>query len=268
MTPAELAKALDLQCPLIWLDLETTGVIPRLDRIVQIGAIKIHPDGMVEEKSTLINPEIPIPIESTDVHHITDDMVKDAPKFSQVAKSFAEFINMADFGGYSVTFDLNFLKVEFDRARILATLSGRIIDAYRIASKYNPRDLSTMYERYTGLKLTGAHDAVVDTRAALDTFMGQLDAHPDLPRTVEALYTTYFETPTSSLHLDPDGRIIWRGGEACIGFGEKHLGRPLKDVRDQDPGYLKWMIRSEFGPITKKIAQEALSGTFPVQVIK
>lgn len=264
MTPAELAQALQLQRPLVWFDLETTGSIPEVDHAVQIGALRIEPDGSVTEKKHLVNPEMPITPEATEVHGITDDDVASAPKFGQLARGLAEFLHMVDFGGYNLSFDLGVLRREFERTRVPATLSGRVIDANRIVFKYHRRDLTTMYEHYTGKKLEDAHDAGVDARAAMETFMGQLERYADLPRTVEDLHVAFFETPRDPLCLDPDAKIIWRYNEACLNFG-KYPGRSLRSICAKDPGYLRWMLGADFSDTVKQILRDAQEGVFPVR---
>lgn len=266
---ASLARVLDLQCPLVWLDLETTGVFRKVDRIVQLGAVRIDPNGTVTKKNRLVNPTIPIPPEATEIHHITDEMVRDAPTFDQLAVSLAKFIYKVDFGGFNVGFDIDILGEEFVRCQVEATLAGRIVDASAIARRYNPRTLSDMYERYTGKKLADAHDALVDTEAAAECFIAQLAAHPDIPRTVEGLHVEYFEKPKSETHVDAEGKFAWRYGEAVFTFG-KHgdTAASLKYVAHTDAGYLHWMLRQSFSPQIELIVKDALAGRFPIREVK
>jgi DNA polymerase III subunit epsilon len=262
-----LATTLELQRPLVWLDLETTGVFRKVDRVVQLGAIKISPDGTVVRKKRLVNPQMLIPPEATEIHHITDDMVKDEPTFEQLATSLAKFIHMVDFGGYNVGFDLDILAEEFTRCRVEATLAGRIVDANKIAHEYNRRTLVAMYERYTGKPLMEAHDALVDTEAAAECFIAQLAAHPDLPRTVEGLHAKYFETPRDATHVDAEGKFAWRYDEAVFTFGKYgDTAGSLKYVASIDRGYLQWMLRQNFAPQVERIVQDALVGKFPVRI--
>ena len=155
--------------PLIFFDLETTGVNLFVDRIVELSVIKIMPDGSRETKTRLINPEMPIPAEATAVHHISDEDVKDAPTFRQLAHSLAIYFEGCDLGGYNVgKFDIPMLTREFSRCGIQFSTAGRrIFDAYTIFCQMEPRNLTAAYKFFCGKKLEGAHGAAADTQASL-----------------------------------------------------------------------------------------------------
>jgi DNA polymerase III epsilon subunit-like protein len=287
-----LAKMLDIQRPLVGLDLETTGFSTSMDRIVQIGAIKLTPEGEVIEKSTIVNPGIHIPREVAEVHGITDAIVAackhcDAsklahegggvgcnegfaswPTFKQLAKSFAEFIHMVDWCGYNVSFDIRFLEAEFKRCGVPATLEGRILDANKIMYHYHRRDLEAAVREYLGDEAAkefkkGAHNAQVDVLWSMRVAEAQLHKHTELPRSIEPLYVQFFETPEPGF-IDADRKFAWRDGEPVISFGNKWLSTPLAHVAKADPKFLRWIIAEDFSPRVKQIAQDALNGIFPV----
>ena len=251
---------LKLTRPLVILDVETTGVHPQVDRIVQIGLVKLYPgDRWPTEWLTLINPCMLIPPEVTRVHGITDAMVADAPRFAEIASKLAGGLKDCDLGGFNVRFDLLFLKNEFSRVGGKTVLDGaKIVDPFRIYSQREPRTLTAAYEYYTGKKLEGAHDALVDARAAAEVLISQLERYPDLPDTVDELHRVYFEQVAEGF-LDPDGKLAWRHGLATINFG-KWATIPLARV---DKGYLKWMMDGDFTPEVKHIIGEALKGSYP-----
>lgn len=250
---------LELKRPIVFTDTETTGLHPQVDRIVQLGIVKIYPDQRVTEWQTLINPGIPIPPESTAVHHITDEMVKDEPSFKEIAPKIAGGLMGCDVGGFNVWFDLRMLRAEFERVGGKAVLNGvEVVDAYRIFAHKEPRNLEACYERFTGKKLEGAHDALIDARASYEAFLGQLNAYPDLPRTVTELHKIFFQEPAQG-HLDADGKLAWRHNKATINFG-KWAAVPLDKV---DRGYLEWMLKSEFSDSVKHVIRECLAGRFP-----
>jgi DNA polymerase-3 subunit epsilon len=265
----QLADVLQLQRPLVWLDTETTGTAVERDRVVQLGLLKIEPDGTISvRRKTLVNPTVPIPPEATAVHGITDADVKDAPTFAQLAKSLAGHLHMVDLAGFNVRFDIDILDAEFTRCTVPWTAQGRIVDASAIYRRYHRRRLVDAVREYLGeerakLFEEGAHDALVDTEASLEVFVAQLARHAELPRTVEDLYHDFFERPQSDSDVDADGKFTWRFGEAHVNFGQKHPGKRLRDVAVQDRSFLEWMLRARFLPATKKVVRDALEGVFP-----
>jgi DNA polymerase III subunit epsilon len=251
---------LELDAPLIFIDLETTGPHRKVDRIVQIALIKLYPDGREARWDTYVNPTIPIPPEVIEIHGITDDKVKDAPTFQQLGPNLAKGFKGCDFAGYSVDFDLDFLEEEFKRLTPHKIINGRILDALDIIRKYHPRTLEAMYEVYMNKKLEGAHDARVDISATLELYRVLLHVHEEVPRNVCDLNRQFRETPDRGW-VDPDGKLYWRHGEACLNFGE-HAGTPLREAPRQ---YLGWMVSKDFPEPTKAIIRAAMRGTFPVR---
>ena len=245
---------LNLKRPIVFFDLETTGVDTSKDRIVEISMIKVWPDGKEEVKTRRINPEMPIPAEATAVHGITDADVADAPRFAQVAKSLEEFIRGCDFGGFnSNRFDLPMLVEEFMRAGLNVDLKRRrFIDVQNIFHKKEQRTLVAAYKFYCDKNLDEAHSAEADTRATYDVLKAQLDRYDDLENDVDALadYSSRGEA------ADYAGRILYdEKGVEVFGFG-KYKGRSVAEVFREEPSYYAWMMNGDFPLYTKKVITE------------
>lgn len=285
-----LTDLLALERPLVAIDAETTGNDPKVDRIVQLGLYKLYPDGRLTEWSTLVNPGVPIPPETSGVHGVTDIAVavckkcgrsnasheykeKEAceaferwPTFKDLAPMLAHGLTDVDLLGYNhAHFDVPLLRAEFARVNV-AWEPGLFVDGFRIYQRMFPRNLAAAVGEYLHEKLEGAHDALIDARAVLRVVEAQLLRHPELPRSVRALNDMFFVQPSRPDTLDPDGKIVWRNGEACIGFGKKHGGKTLREVKALDPGFLRWILKREFNDVVKKIAADALEGRFPIKV--
>ena len=260
-------KNLKLDRPLVFLDLETTGLNTSRDRIVDITLLKIHPDGREESKTRLINPEMPIPEDAIKVHGITDERVADEATFKQIAKGFREFLEGCDLCGFNIKgYDLPLLEAEFRRVGVEFSRSGRcIIDTQVIFHKHHPRNLEAAYDIYCGKKLENSHTSDADARASAEILDSQLEIHDDLPRDMESLHKLCCY-PDEANWVDPDGKFIWFEGEAVCNFGKKHRGRRLKDIAVETPDYLLWITRDDFSPEVKRIAIMALEGEFPKQL--
>ena len=256
-------KNLQLNRPIAFIDLETTGVRLTEARIVELTVLKIHPDGTEEFKSTRINPEIPIPAEATSIHGITDDDVADKPIFRQYARSLRDFLNDCDIGGFHVKrFDLPILEAEFRRGGVAFSRQGRsIVDSLTIYHKLDPRDLSAAYSKYCGKQLKDGHTSEGDVRAAAQVLEGQLDMHPELPRDVAGLHEFCCD-PDEKYWIDTEGKFIWSEGEAALGFG-KYKGKALKEIANIDAEYIQWISSADFSVEVKDIALKALNGEFP-----
>jgi len=243
---------LNLKRPIIFFDLETTGVDPAKDRIVEISMIKVMPDGTEETKTRRLNPEMHIPEASSAIHHIYDEDVKDCPTFKAVAKSLQSYIEGCDLAGYnSNKFDVPVLVEEFLRAGIdIDMRKTRFIDVQNIFHKMEQRTLVAAYKFYCQKDLTNAHAAEADTRATYEVLKAQLDRYPeDLQNDMEFL--SEFSTRTKD--ADFAGRIIYNEqGVECFNFG-KHKGRPVCDVFREEPSYYAWMMNGDFPGYTKKI---------------
>ena len=243
---------LNLKRPIIFFDLETTGVDTARDRIVEISMIKIMPDGEEITRTRRLNPGMPIPAEATAVHGITDEDVKDAPTFAQVARSLEQFIRGCDFGGFnSNRFDLPVLVEEFLRAGV-DLKRRRFIDVQNIFHKKEQRTLVAAYKFYCDKELDDAHSAEADTRATYEVLKAQLDRYPDLRNDVDALA----EYSCRAEAADYAGRILYNEkGEEVFGFG-KYRGRSVAEVFRAEPSYYAWMMNGDFPLYTKKVITE------------
>lgn len=245
---------LNLKRPIVFFDLETTGVDTSRDRIVEISMIKVNPDGSEEVKTRRLNPEMPIPPESTAVHGITDEDVKDCPTFARIAKSLEEFLQGCDFGGFnSNRFDLPVLVEEFLRVGIDVDFKRRrFIDVQNIFHKKEQRTLVAAYKFYCDRDLNDAHSAEADTRATYEVLKAQLDRYPDLANDVDALadFSARGET------VDYAGRILRNEkGMEIFGFG-KYKGRSVEEIFRIEPSYYDWMMKGDFPLYTKKVITE------------
>jgi len=253
---------LELTRPLVVFDLETTGTNPHVDRIVEIGLLKVHPDGETESRCLRVNPEQPIPPETTVIHGITDDDVADAPRFRQVSVELLSFLHNCDLAGFGIIrFDVPLLRREFSLAGIdFPPPNTRLIDAQRIFHLNEPRDLSAALRFYCSDDHVNAHSADADVAATWRVLLGQFERYSDLPKSAEEL--DVFCNPRSPGALDPDGKIRWRGNEAVIAFGQKS-GLSLRQLARDEPGYLKWILNKDFSPEVKAIVRDAVAGRFP-----
>ena len=256
-------KNLQLDRPIAFIDVETTGLSPYSDRIVELSILKIHPDGTEKYVSHRINPEAPIPAETTAVHGITDADVAAEPVFRQYAKGIQDFLDDCDISGFNViNFDLPFLEAELRRAGVEFSRQGRyLIDSQVIYHLRDPRDLQAAYLKYCGKEMVNAHSAEEDAKAAAEILNGQLEVHQDLPQDVPGLSALCYKADENS--IDAEGKFIWSEGEAVCNFGKKHKGRKLKDISIEDPEYLEWIASKDFSPEVKDIVSKALDGEFP-----
>ncbi len=253
---------LQLDRPLVIFDIESTGVTPGRDRIVELAVLKINPDGTQNSVVRRINPEMPIPLSATAIHGISDADVANAPTFAIIATNFARYLEGCDLGGYNIVgFDIPMLEYEFKRAGVPFSMEGRrVIDAFNIFCKLYPRTLTAAYKLFCGRELENAHSADADTAATWEVLQGQMAKHPEIPRNIAEL-ATYCNNADPDA-IDRTRRFKWRDGEAVVNFG-KNSGRPLKEIAVEDPGFLRWILRSDFPEDVKKIASDALAGVFP-----
>ncbi len=240
---------LQLDRPIAVLDLETTGTNLATDRIVEIAIIKVSADGVRQVKRKLINPQMPIPKGASDVHGITDEMVKDAPTFKEVANEIRQFIDGADLGGYnSNRFDIPLLVEEFLRAGQEFTIDNRkLIDVQRVFHMMEQRTLSAAYKFYCNKILEGAHGAEADALATFEILCAQVERYPDLGVTLEAICKFCGEEEM----VDFARRFIMVDCKEVFNFG-KHKGRPVEDVLKMEPQYYDWMMRGDFPLHTKQ----------------
>jgi len=250
LTPSENGK-LKLKRPLVFFDLETTGTNVGSDRIVEISFLKLHLNGTTEQKSWRINPGIPIPPGSTKIHGITDEHIKDAPKFMDLAGEFRAFLEHCDLAGYNILkFDLPVLAEEFARAGSEFEVDSRsVIDVQNIFHKMEQRTLSAAYKFYCDKSLVNAHSAAVDTMATFEVFMAQLIRYENLPGDIGALHTF----SEMQRNVDIAGRIIYdEKGVETFNFG-RFKGRPVLEVFRTELGYYDWMMNGDFPSNTKTV---------------
>ena len=245
---------LNLKRPIIFFDLETTGTDTSRDRIVEISMVKIAPDGEKTIKTRRINPQMPIPAQATEIHHISDEDVKDCPTFKQIAKSLKEFMEGCDFGGFnSNRFDLPLLVEEFLRAEVDVDFRRRrYIDVQNIFHKKEERTLVAAYRFYCNKDLDAAHSAEADTLATYEVLLSQLERYDDLKNDVEFLA----EYSSRGVTADFAGRIAYNDKEQEIFTFGKYKGQVVSEVFNTDPSYYDWMMKGDFPQYTKKIITE------------
>ena len=261
------------EIPLVFFDLETTGTNILTDRIVEISVVKLFPDGTKEVKTRRINPEMHIPLEASEVHGLYDEDVKDAPTFRRIAQSLYLYLEDCDLGGYNIVkFDVPVLVREFQRAGLQFEIKQRrIVDAYYLYCKMEPRTLKAAYKTFCGKNLDDAHSAEADTLATVEVFEAELKKYAawtseELPEDVE------FSEDLDVIHnlcnpkiqdaVDPDGRFRWKEGEVVVAFG-RNAGQKLKTIAVENPDFLRWILKADFSQEVKKIASDALKGYFP-----
>lgn len=242
---------LNLKRPIVFFDLETTGISVSKDRIVEISIIKVFPDAHEEVRTYRVNPEMPIPPESTAIHGISDADVSDCPRFREIARTVAALFEGSDVAGYnSNKFDIPLLAEEFLRAGIdFDTHKCRFVDVQNIFHKKEKRTLEAAYRFYCDKELTDAHSAEADARATYEVLKSQLDRYPDLLNDVAFLsdYTTM------TRNVDLNGRMVYNdNGEEVFNFG-KYKGFRVVDVLARDPGFFSWMLNGDFPLETKRI---------------
>lgn len=242
---------LNLKNPLIFFDLETTGINVAADRIIELCYLKVYPDGHEESKTIRLNPEMPINPQATAVHGITNEDVKDCPTFKSIAQTLANAFEGCDFAGYnSNRFDLPLLAEEFLRCDVDFDLKKRkFIDVQVIFHKMEQRTLGAAYKFYCDKDLDNAHSAEADTRATYEVLQSQLEKYKDLTNDVDKL--SDFSAQTRN--VDFVGRIVLNDKDVEVFNFGKYKGVPVEEVFEKDPGYYGWMIGNDFPLYTKKV---------------
>ncbi len=251
---------LNLKNPIVFFDLETTGINIATDRIVELSYLKIDQNGNEVTKTMLINPTIPIPPETTEIHGITDEDVKDAPTFLSIAKSLARDIEGCDLAGYnSNKFDIPLLAEEFLRADVDIDMSKRkFIDVQVIFHKMEQRTLSAAYKFYCNSELQDAHSAEADTRATYEILKAQLDRYPSLENDISVLA----DFSSHNRNVDFAGRIIYNEKKVEVFNFGKYKGKAVEEVFAQDQGYYGWLMNADFPLHTKKVITNIKLRTF------
>ncbi len=249
---------LQLTRPIAFIDLETTGITISTDRIVEIAMVKVSPDGSRIAKRKLINPQMPIPPGSSEIHGITDEMVKDAPTFKQVANEVKQFIENCDLGGYnSNRFDIPMLIEEFLRVGIEFSIEGRkLVDVQKVFHMMEQRTLSAAYKFYCQKTLEGAHSAEVDATATWEVLDAQVERYPQIGNTVDSIVKFTGEDDI----VDFARRFVKEKGIEVFNFG-KHKGKPVTQVLKEEPQYYDWMMKGDFAMNTKQKLTEILNRT-------
>ena len=243
---------LNLKNPLVFFDLETTGTNISSDRIVEICYLKVYPNGNEESKTLRINPEMHIPEDSSAIHGIYDEDVKDCPTFKDVAKKIAADIEGCDLAGFnSNRFDIPVLAEEFLRAGVdIDMMKRKFVDVQVIYHKLEQRTLSAAYKFYCGKNLEDAHTAEADTRATYEVLKAQIDHYPDVLQNDIAFLSEY---SCYNKFVDFAGRIVYNEkGEEVFNFG-KHKGVTVKEVLQKEPSYYTWIMNGDFTLNTKNV---------------
>lgn len=249
---------LNLKRPIVFFDLETTGVDVVNDRIVEISLLKVMPDGSKTVLSHRINPGRPIPPQSTAVHHITDEDVKDKPTFRELSQEIFDFFEGCDIGGFnSNKFDIPLLMREFQRIGVKFDIDSRkMVDVLNIFHKMEQRTLSAAYKFYCGKNLEDAHSAQADTMATYEILLSQLDRYSDtLANDMEFLdnFSKFNKSRDLSNRIQMDNQ-----GNAVFNFG-KYRGESVEAVFRREPGYYAWMMQGDFAPDTKDVVQRIMN---------
>jgi DNA polymerase III subunit epsilon len=270
---------LNLTRPIAFFDLETTGIKVATDRIVEICILKVHPDQSVKTKTLRINPEIPIPPEVTAIHGITDEDVKDAPKFPEVAHELLQFLENCDLAGYNSNhFDIPLLVEEFLRAGVDFDLKGRrFVDVQNIFHRMEPRNLNAALKFYCDKDLVNAHSAEADTIATYEILKAQLDRYKDvslkdkkgnISQPVVNDIKALSEFSYLSKNVDLIGHIVMNEKNVEVFNFGKHKGKPVEQVFVTEPSYYDWIMKSEFPLSTKKVVTSIKLRGFNKQSVK
>jgi DNA polymerase-3 subunit epsilon len=245
---------LKLKRPIVFFDLETTGINVSTDRIVEISLLKISPNGREQWMTTRVNPGIPIPAKVTAIHGISDEDVANAPSFKEIAKNLAAFLEGCDLAGYnSIKFDIPVLAEEFLRTETDFNFrKRRYVDAQVIFHRKEQRTLTAAYQFYCNKELEDAHSAKADTSATYEVLKAQLDKYRDLENDIEKLA----DFSSFNNNVDFAGRIILdENGVEVFNFG-KHKGKPVEAVFKEEPSYYAWIMNGDFPLYTKKVLTE------------
>ena len=265
---------LNLTKPLVFFDLETTGVQPGIDHIVEICLLKVAVNGEITTYTHRVNPGMPIPQQAIDVHGITNEMVKDEPLFKQLAPEIANFIGDSDLAGYnSNRFDVPLLVEEFLRVGINFEMTNRkTIDVQNIFHRMEPRTLKAAYKFYCGKKLENAHSALADTMATYEILLAQIERYEgveyedhegnvscpivnDMKKLQEFTSVSHWADLVGHLGINANGKEVFNFG--------KYKGKVVEEVFEVEPAYYDWMMKADFPLSTKRVITDIrLRGKF------
>jgi DNA polymerase III subunit epsilon len=261
---------LNLKRSLAFFDLEATGTNVGIDRIVEISIIKLNPDGTEDVKTWRVNPGMPIPLESSLIHGIYDEHIKDEPVFKALGTEIASFIDDSDLAGYnSNKFDIPMLMEEFLRAGVLFDIDNRhFVDVQNIFHQMEQRTLKAAYLFYCNKEIINAHSAEADTRATMEVLLAQIEKYKDADFVdKKGISSKPIVNDIESLHkftnlnkpVDFAGRMVYNEqGEELFNFG-KHKGKRVEDVFNVEPSYYSWMMQGDFPLYTKRKLEEIYS---------
>ena len=258
-----MKEKIKLSKPLVVLDLETTGTWVEKDRIVEVGMVKLFPDGSKESYVKRVNPGMPIPANVTRIINITDDDVKDAPAFKELAGEVLEFIGEADIGGFNILrFDLPLLEREFIDAGFTFNWRERnIYDAQKVYHIHEKRDLTAAYQLYCDKALTNAHSALGDAEATVEIFDAQIKKYGSPEAGIESIKD--FDYERSSAYFDKERKFSWWNGELYPTFGKYGRKKHIKSICKNDRRYLEWILTKDFSEEIKTMIRGVLNGEFP-----
>jgi DNA polymerase-3 subunit epsilon len=249
----QLAQALHITEPLVGFDVETTGTDPDKDRIVQLGFIRIEPDGDVEEQEIIIDPLMTIPDKVIKVHGVTNEMVIGAPKFETLVPKLQKVFADADICGYNVAFDGRFLRAEFARCGV-KWIPGRVIDPFKIFQIMEKRTLTDAVRYYLEEEMVNAHSALPDIRYTMRVLHAQLKRYEQVPKTTKELHDFIWNNIPEG-YLDPDRKVLDHAEGPWLNFGA-HQDKPLSRVPID---YLKWIMSAQFSKHVKRIVNEEIN---------
>lgn len=252
-----------LSRPLVVLDLETTGTWVEKDKIVEIGMVRLMPDGTRETYVKRFNPGMPIPKNVRRIINISDDDVRDAPPFKDAAKEIMEFIGDSDLGGFSILrFDLPILERElYDAGLSFHWRERDIYDAQKVYHIHEKRDLTAAYKLYCDRELDNAHSALGDAEATVDIFDSQIKRYGAPEQGIESLKD--FDYERSSAYFDKERKFCWWNGELYPTFGKYGRKKHIKDILRIDRPYLEWIAGADFNEEVKTMVQDVLNGQLP-----
>jgi DNA polymerase-3 subunit epsilon len=258
-------RNLKLSKPLAIIDVQSTGLDTGSARIVNLTVLKLSPDGTEHVRTVIVNPQVPIPPDASQVHGLTDLDVQDKPVFKAYARALADHLEGCDLAGFGIErFGLRLLLAEFERNGVDFSMTNRVVlDAMTIFHRLEPRNLDSAYRRFVGKERPRSGDESLTARNILSILQGEVASHPSIPLEPQAL-SDWAKGIDSSRAIDGAAKFVWgEEGDALVNFG-KHTGQRLVDVVRDDKGYIDWISKSsEFGQDTRKIAKDALEGYLP-----
>lgn len=264
---------LKLTKPIVFFDLETTGVNVGHDHVVEICLHKVNPDNTTETRGYRVRPvdqqgnTIHIPEVTTAIHGISDADVADKPSFPDLAPEIAEFIGDADLAGYnSNKFDVPLLVEEFLRAGLSFDLKCRcLVDVQNIFHKMEQRTLKAAYRFYCNKDLENAHSADADTLATYEVLMAQLDRYQGVEYTdrdgqVSIPIVNDMQQLSQFTRVNPwadlAGHIAFDAQKREVFNFGKHKGKTVEEVFTNEPSYYDWMMKADFPLSTKSVITE------------